>query len=297
MDPAAARHFSIDLCNIVYRRISQLPRQERTGILNSSSEPDVIWKPDLTAFLAIRKYLENTGISFRLISESGKVDNEDPEIVVIADELEGTRNFKDRSGPFAISIAISKKINPHPHMLGVAILVKDSWGRRIYSADDKRAYNGDEILDCTDKQLENSSIAIGDYHTDMQDAKLLPIEALYGIKNKKPLNPLTETATGSHASAIDLCYCADPKVGVVGYIDLRGLQSRASSSNHGIRPFDIVAPVHILECAGGKATDASGQELKYDFKSEPILTMIAGSNEKIHRDLLVRIRKVLKKAD
>lgn len=182
-------------------------------------------------------------------------------------------------------------------MLGAAILVKDSWGLRIYAADDKHAYNGEEIMKCTDKRLKNASIAIGDYHTDMADAKLLPIEALYGTRIRKPLNPLTETVTGSHASAIDLCYCADPYVGVVGYIDLRGRHSAApNSTNHGIRPFDIVAAVHILECAGGKVTDAFGKELKYDFKDEPVLTMIAGSNPEIHRELLERVREVLEKS-
>jgi fructose-1,6-bisphosphatase/inositol monophosphatase family enzyme len=282
----------------VYKRILRIPRSERSEILNSSSSPDILWKPDLIAFSTIKNCLDSTNIPFRLISESGKVERENPEMIVFADELEGTRNFKDRSGPFAVSIGISEpRINPHPHVLGAAILVKDSWGFRIYSADDKRAYNGKETLRCTNKQLENSSIAVGDYHTDMINAKLLPIEALYRTTNKKPLNPLTETVTGSHASAIDLCYCADPNVGVVGYIDLRGLQCGASnSSNHGIRPFDVVPAVHILKCAGGKVTDAFGQELKYDFKNEPVLTMIAGSNHEIHRDLVERVCEVLEKA-
>lgn len=297
MGPQDAREFCVNLCRVAYKGIIGIPKSARSEISSLSSSLDVLWKPDLVAFSAIKNCLDNARVPFRLISESGNVENENAEIIVFADELEGTRNFKNRSGPFAIAIGISKpKINPHPHVLGAAILVKDSWGLRIYSADDTRAYSGEKPLKCTGKLLENSSIAIGDYDTDMINAKLMPIAALYGTKKKKPLNPLTESATGSHASAIDLCYCADPNVRVVGYIDLRGLHCDPSFPNHGIRPFDIVPAVHILECAGGKVTDALGQELKYDFKSEPVLTMIAGSNPEIHGDLVERVREVLEES-
>jgi fructose-1,6-bisphosphatase/inositol monophosphatase family enzyme len=298
MDPKEARELSIKLCSVTYEEIKKIPRSSRSRI-SEITPTDVLWTADLIAFSALERYLKNIDLPFTLITESRRIENENAQIIIVADELEGTRNFKDGNGPFAVSICIfdTKSSN----ILGAAVLVQDSWGVRIYSADDKYAYKEDykrnerKRIKCTNKKLENCSIAVGDYHTSLSDARLLPLMALYNTREKKPLNPLTETITGSYASAIDICYCADPQIGVVGYIDLRGLWSNESKfPKHGIRAFDVIPSVHILECAGGKATDVFGHKLNYDFKCETILTMIAGSNAEIHRELFERVRESLK---
>lgn len=291
MKPKKARELSIKLCNAVYKRILKIPSRTRPKVSGSSAN-DILWKPDLVAFSSIKKFLIDAGIPFSLISESGRIQNDDAQIIVVADELEGTRNFKDRNGPFAISIGILKpKINPHVDVLGAAVLVRDSWGVRTYSANNEFAYVGKTRIECFEKRMENCSIAVGDYHTSISHAKMLPFIALYKTKHKEPLNPLIETLTGSYASAVDLCYCSDPKTGVVGYIDLRGLFGKATFPYHGITPLDIIQAAHILECAGGKVTDAFGRQLKYDLEKEPILTMVAACNTQIHRNLIERIRE------
>lgn len=302
MNSETALKFSVELCKVAYESVLRVPKLDRKKI-RSQGKNDVLWQPDMVAFNSVKRFLENSQISFNLIAETSEIKSRVPTaITVLLDELEGTRNFKDRNGPFAVSVGILRtiKTNPHIDILGAAVLVRDSWGERIYSADNRNAYltvkGKTQQIDCTNKKLENCSIAVGDYHTSNRYAKLLPLLALYGTKKNKPLNPLTETISGSYASAIDLCYCADPSIGVVGYMDLRGLWANGKRfSNHGVKFFDVTPSIHILECAGGKVTDAFGNELKYTFeKPEHVLTAIAASNTEIHQELVERLREVMK---
>lgn len=274
----------------------------QTGYDGASTDPE--WEGDKTAQQVLLSGFEKTGLPAYIFHEGGEAHVNcaagKEEYLVIADELEGSRLHRDRVCAFAtsISIRLPEKVagTSVKDVITSAVAIQDLDGRSVYSADSNKAYKNRKAIECTDKRLENCRIAIGNYDSGNSLAHMTPLILLY---EKLGLDVERETGLGTGATAIDLCYCADPAKGMAAYVDFRGEASRlfqgGTGTDHGVRSYDILAPLHILEKAGGIVTDIKGEKIKLEER-KAIMSLVAASNPAIHKRIINALSGSLEKS-
>ncbi|MFC2089923.1 inositol monophosphatase family protein [Bacteroidota bacterium] len=196
------------------------------------------------------------------ITEEGTEERKGNKYNWIIDPIDGTTNYIHGAFPFAVSVALAEKDAP---VIGVILEL----GRNecFYSWKEGGAYmDGTQIQVSTAKTMHESLIATGFPYTNYSkiDAFMKSIEWL--IRNTRGMRRL-----GSAASDIAWVAC--------GRYD--------GFYEYGLSSWDIAAGVLILQEAGGKSFNFSGEEADL-FGGEIICTN--GSN---HEEFIAFIKSFL----
>ncbi len=175
----------------------------------------------------------------------------------IIDPLDGTRDFLEKTGEFAIMIGLIERNKP---VLGVVYLpAKDKLYRAFKG---KGAFlNNSRIKVSEAKDLKNSRIVTSRFHLD---------------KNTKDF--LNETGVlAVRAGSIGF------KAGLIAEGKAEGYLTFSDKTCQ----WDTCAPQLILEEAGGKMTDLEGEDLEYKREIKNLKGIIA-SNKLIHQQIYDR---------
>jgi myo-inositol-1(or 4)-monophosphatase len=225
---------------------------------------------DLAAEKAIVEVLQQSGISFTLISEEsgvkefGETHNQ---CYVTVDPIDGTTNLVHGLPFYASSIAISTK----PALSAVfAALVTDLAHDTTYTAlKGKGAYrNGEKIASSTRNSLEDAMVGL-----DLNSYKVKEIAPqLTGLIQK------TKHIRHFGANALELCYVADGTT--EAFIDIRGK----------LRTTDLAAAYLIVKEAGGTVTTPTGDALDVKLDPKQTVKFIASGNTQIHKKILSLVK-------
>ncbi len=169
------------------------------------------------------------------ITEEGTAQEYGENYCWIIDPLDGTSNFIHGSTPYAISIALTFKKE-----LVVGVIHEITRNESFYAWKGSKAYlNGNEIKVSKTNKVSNSLIATGRPHNYIEHyTKLLGLMD-YFLQNSHGVRQ-------SGSAATDLAYVA------CGRYDGR--------YEFGLKPWDIAAGILIIQQAGGKVCDFSGND-------------------------------------
>lgn len=194
------------------------------------------------------------------IAEEGTGSLEEQEFCWVVDPLDGTSNFIHNNAPFCVSIALRNK-----NEILVGVVYECTRNELFWANKESKSYmNGKEITVSQQSNMDQAFIELGfPYNAEGYRTFVLKmIEDLYGHVGCLRL-------MGS--AAAEICYVA------AGRFDAR--------IEGFIGPWDIAAGNIILQQAGGKMTDFSGNTDHLDGKE------VFASNGRIHDDLLTIIQK------
>jgi myo-inositol-1(or 4)-monophosphatase len=221
------------------------------------------WLIDDVSEQAILGVLEDSGIKMRILSEEiGEcIFGEEPEITVALDPLDGTYNAAMGIPFYSISIAIGSADLSRMDFGYVRNLVSDDTYHAI--AGEGAFFNGERIHVSEREKLGEACVSIYGYRTNVEHT----LELARRVRRNRLLG----------SAALELCYVAAGKFDA--FADIR----------NSLRLIDIAAGKLILEEAGGKVTDGTGNKLFPECNVINRLSMIA-SNGYIHEDILGCVR-------
>jgi 3'(2'), 5'-bisphosphate nucleotidase len=195
--------------------------------------------------------------------------------VWIIDPLDGTRDFIDRTGEYAVHIALAYEGRP------VLAVVAYPEAQKLYSAIKGRGAfvetrDGNchrlEVSECD--RLEDLSLVVSRTHRDDRFQQLL---------QKLPCQ--NKHYVGSVGCKIATIVERQADI----YISLSG--------NSAPKDWDMAAPELILTEAGGQFTHLNGTPLKYNQGDVNQWGCLIASNGKIHASLCTQIEQILAKLD
>ncbi|MEM2109401.1 MAG: inositol monophosphatase family protein [Candidatus Odinarchaeota archaeon] len=213
------------------------------------------------------KIIEEEEVPTYLISEEvgEKVIGEgEPEIFIVLDPVDGTRNALQRIPFFSTSLALGEyKDSIRTSSVNVA-LVKDIYSNTTFHAErGKGSYeDGKRINTSSVSKADNSLISLYAYRANINFDKYVKITRAAKIRT-----------LGSQA--LELCYVAAGRIDAC--IDFRGVS----------RVVDISAAKLILEEAGGLFRDINGLEFNPSLKHASTFSFIAAPNSAYLADLMM----------
>ena len=238
--------------------------------LGKGAGGDTIKPVDLAAEKAIVEAMQQSGISFTLISEESgekKFGAAPEQCYVTVDPIDGTSNL-GRGIPFyATSIAVSAK----PALSTVyAALVTDLFHDITYTAleGEGASRDGEKISCSTCESLEDAMVGLD----------------LNSFKTREIAPQLTEIIQKTKhirhfgANALELCYVADGTTDA--FIDIRGR----------LRTTDMAAAFLIVKEAGGTMTTPLGDLLAVTLSAEQKVKFVASGNPQIHKSILSLVK-------
>lgn len=238
--------------------------------LGKGAGGDAMKPVDLAAEKAIVEVLQQSGVSFTLISEESGVKEfgaTSKLCYVTVDPIDGTNNLVRGIPFYATSIAISAK----PALSTVfAALVTDLAHDTTYTAlVGKGAYrDGAKIASSTRESLDDAVVGL-----DLNS---------YRVKEIAPqlteLIQKTKHIRHFGANALELCYVADGTT--EAFIDIRGK----------LRTTDLAAAFLIVKEAGGTITTPAGAALDAKLSPEEKVKFIASGNTQIHKTILSLVK-------
>lgn len=207
----------------------------------------------------LNKILPDSGF----IVEEGTVAPGNSEYKWIVDPLDGTTNFIHGLPPYSISIALM-----HQRKLVLGVVYEVTLDECFYSWLGGPVYlNGNEVTVSDAPQLSQCLIATGFPYTDFSRMRQFMVTLEYFMKNSHGLRRL-----GS--AAVDLAYVA------CGRFD--------AFYEYGLNPWDVAAGAFLVQQAGGKTADFSGNG-DYVFGKE-----IVASNAKVFDEFMTIIKSFMK---
>jgi myo-inositol-1(or 4)-monophosphatase len=214
-----------------------------------------VTETDLKAERAILTIVNEACPTHAVMAEESAQAESGAEYLWIADPMDGTTNFTHGYPCVAVSIALYHNNKP---LVGV---VFDPLHDELFAAEKGKgsSLNGAPIRVSATTSLEKSLHFTGfPYNLREEQADVFPIF--------EKLSLLTQGIRRDGSAAIDICYVA------AGRFDAFWEQS--------LRPWDTAAGLLILEEAGGRATDYSGNAFN------PFLREVVVSNSLIHDEML-----------
>ncbi|MEM1587703.1 MAG: inositol monophosphatase family protein [Candidatus Bathyarchaeia archaeon] len=249
-------------------------KNKESKIIVKEKNSDLTRKVDLIAEEKIEESLKNEGIEAYLVSEETpfkKIGEKiKPELMIVVDPLDGTRNFVNSIPFYSISIAVGK-FNEYLQLNDLFIgVVKDVLrGDLFYAVKGEGAYYNN-------KKIINEKVF---YEKDK------PLISLYTYGNnvlsiKVFLSLLKEFKIRVLGSlALELCYTALGRLD--GVIDAR---KKA-------RIVDFAAGKVILEEAGGVISSLNGTSIKASLKDvKKGFNIIAAKTEDFHKVLVNTVK-------
>ena len=168
------------------------------------------------------------------IAEEGSVKQEDKEYMWVIDPLDGTTNFIHGLPPFCVSVGLLRN-----EQAVMGIICEPNLKEVFYAWEGSPAFLNERIIQVSDtNQLDNSLIATGFPYSDYNRMDDYMELFKWCMKNTRGVRRL-----GS--AAIDLAYVACGRVD--GFFE------------YGLSPWDVAAGAFIVQQAGGKVTDFSGE--------------------------------------
>lgn len=224
---------------------------------------DLVTVADRTAEKLIRERLSKVFPTHGIYGEEGTRDRLDQEFRWYVDPLDGTTNFAHAVPHFCVSLGLEQR--PSGLAEGedgtlVAGVIYDPMRDELYSAErGKGAYlNGKQIHASTIATLEESLVSTG-----------FPSRKRHESPNVHFYQEFTLRSHGVRrlgSAALDLAYVAAGRY--EGFWEFN------------LNPWDTAAGILIVEEAGGKVTDFSGNHYRLESKE------ILASNGKIHAELV-----------
>ena len=277
------RIFSWEAADILiyYSRIIK-DKNLKSNIINSTNKEGPVTLADLKVneiiIKKINKKYEN--VSWEILSEENvKLEsnscNADAEWLWVFDPLDGTKDFIQGTGNYAMHLALNYKQKPY---LGVVLIPEKNelwisngnicWGERR---------DGSMVLTNTSKNklLHEMNIVTSKNHRNQTLNKLID-----KIKFKKVI------FMGSIGCKIASIIKGESDI----YISL-SLPDQSSPKD-----WDFAAPEAILKAAGGAVTNIENEELSYNqtnFEQRGII--IASNNKEIHKELCLQLKEIVKR--
>ncbi|XP_021286463.1 bifunctional phosphatase IMPL2, chloroplastic [Herrania umbratica] len=180
--------------------------------------------------------------------------------VWVLDPIDGTKSFITGKPVFGTLIALLHKSRPILGIIDQPVL-RERW---IGISGRKSTLNGQEVATRTCTELSRAYLYTTSPHLFSGDAE----EAFARVKDKVKL-PLYG------------CDCYAYALLASGYVDL--------VIESGLRPYDFLALVPVIEGAGGFITDWEGQQLDWKASSSSRATsfnVVAAGDKQIHRQAL-----------
>ncbi len=198
-----------------------------------------------------------------IIAEEGTEKEGNNSFKWIVDPLDGTTNFIHGLPPYSISIALL-----HEEKLVLGAVYEITLDECFYSWLGSPVYlNGNEVTVSNAAKLGQSLIATGFPYTDFNRLRQFMVTMEYFMKNSHGLRRI-----GS--AAVDLAYVA------CGRFD--------AFYEYGLNSWDVAAGVFLVQQAGGKASDFSGNN-NYLFGKE-----IIASNGLIFDEFMPIVKSFMK---
>ena len=202
--------------------------------VETKSKNDFVSYVDQEAERLIVKKLKEILPEAGFVTEEGTAHETGEDYLWIIDPLDGTTNFIHNSTPYAISIALTYKMEPV-----VGVIYEITRKEIFYAWKGSKSYlNGVEIRVSSINKLSEALIVSGRPHHYMDRYPELLNSVDYFLKNTHGLRL-------SGSAAVDLAYVA------CGRYDGR--------FEFNLKPWDIAAGVLIIRQAGGYTSDFKGE--------------------------------------
>lgn len=217
------------------------------------------------------KYLSEENVKFE------KYCDLDSEWVWVLDPLDGTKDFIQGTGNYAMHLSLMYKRKP---ILGVVLIPsKDelwlAYGSQIWC--ERRKGRIKEINSFSKKNLKEMTLATSKNHSNPTLRKLIEI-----------INFQQVVVMGSIGCKISSIIRGDCDI----YICL-SMPGRSTPKD-----WDFAAPEAILKASGGAITNIDNEDLNYlnkDFSQGNII--IASNNKQSHGSICLQIKKIIKEND
>jgi fructose-1,6-bisphosphatase/inositol monophosphatase family enzyme len=214
--------------------------------------------------IVVQKIVEENITTYLISEELGEkiIGEGEPEIFIVVDPVDGTKNAIQRIPFFSTSLALGEyEETIYADSVKVG-LVKDIYNNvTFYAERGKGAYeNGEKISTSRVLKADNSLISLYAYRANIDYDKYIKITRA------------AKTRTMG-SQALELCYVASGRIDAC--IDLRGVS----------RVVDVSAAKLILEEAGGLFRDLNGLEFNPPLKHANTFSFIAAPNREYLEDL------------
>ena len=192
------------------------------------------------------------------------------ERIWVVDSLDGTADFLQKTGEFAIMVGLVHQKEP---VLGV---VYQPVGEKLYFAEKGK----------------------GAYLKELGE----PLQKL-GVSNVTKLSEAKFAMSRNHLEDMEEKFIKDNKIAKVNHLGSAGIkmgliaEGKADAYlNISTRTcqWDICAPEIILKEAGGEVTDLTGENFSYNRQEVRNLKGVIASNKRIHQQIIERITQMPK---
>lgn len=247
-------------------KVGQFILSEKHNISSKSVEQkgvhDFVTYVDKTSEKRIVDKLSEILPEAGFIAEEGTSTRKGESYNWIIDPLDGTTNYIHGITPFAISIALAKN---DEIILGVVHEI--GLNETFYAWKGSKAYlNGNPVQVSDKDSIEKSLIATGFPYYDYERINPFLKSLEYFMKNSHGVRRLGSAAT-------DLVYVACGRF--------------EAFYEYSLNPWDVAAGAFIVQQAGGKVCDFSGNN-NYIFGKE-----IIASNHKVFNEFLNNVKKFM----
>ena len=256
----------------------------KSNIINSKNLNDPVTLADLKVNEIIIKRINERykNVSWAILSEENvklKSDscNINSEWLWVLDPLDGTKDFIQGTGNYAMHLALNYNQNP---ILGVVLIPEKN---ELWIS------NGDILWG---ERRDGSRIK-----TNRSKNKSLIEMNIVTSKNhrNKILNTLIEKIHFRNVIIMGSIGCKIASI-IKGESDIYISLSLPGQSAP--KDWDFAAPAAILKAAGGEVTNIDNQQLSYNqplFEQRGII--IASNNKQTHKELCIQIKEIIKKND
>ena len=256
----------------------------KAKIIRTKTDEDPVTLADLKVNEKIIKRINEKykDVSWEILSEENvKMElsscNTNADWVWILDPLDGTKDFIQSTGNYAMHLALNYKKKPY---LGIVLIPEKNelWfamGEKLWCEKRDGTILNPPIP--RSKNLEQMTIVTSKNHRNEQLKKLI-----------RMVNFKRITLMGSVGCKIASIIKGESDI----YISL-SLPSQSSPKD-----WDFAAPEAILKASGGAITNLDNQELTYgklNFEQQGII--IASNNIKTHKSLCLKIKEIIKEYD
>ncbi|WP_036930540.1 3'(2'),5'-bisphosphate nucleotidase CysQ [Prochlorococcus marinus] len=256
----------------------------KSNILKNDNLDDPVTKADLKVNEVIIKRINEKykDINWEILSEenvklTSESCNNNADWIWVLDPLDGTKDFIQGTGNYAMHLALNYKNKPY---IGI-VLIPDK--DELWITDGEKVWgekkDGSKIKPnlSTNKSLKDMSLVTSKNHRNEIIKKLIQKIDFYKV--------ITMGSIGCKIASI-----------IRGESDIYISLSLMGKSSP--KDWDFAAPEAILKTAGGVITNLDNQELIYgksNFEQGGII--VASSNIDTHKDICTEIKEIIKKYD
>ncbi len=226
------------------------------------AKKDLVTKYDIAVEEYLKKHFSKNFKEFNIIAEESDNSKVEFNNSIIIDPIDGTTNFVNGVPHTAISVGVYKNKKPYLGVVYNPILDE----LYVAKAGCGAFLNGKKLTVSSEDNLQKSLISTGfPYTSGSNEDDLNDV-----LKKIKDILPHCQDIRRLGSAAIDLCMVA--RGTYEGYYEMN------------LKPWDVSAGVLILNEAGGKITNISGEE--YNLFTDKY---IVASNGKIHDKLIEKL--------